>query len=114
MMVSTLNVSLVLINVFLVSITLSTVPFVLLIEFKMLQVAHVNQVTLKSSDIVNLVIGDVTNVLTLKETVHHVKKTELMLQLVIAQKVLSKLLDKLFAQLVILFVKNVLNLLPTV
>jgi hypothetical protein len=114
MMVSMLHVSLVLKNVSPVLITLSPVPFVLLIEFKMLQVVHVNQVTLKSSDIVNLVIGDVMNVITVPETVVHVKKTESKLQLVIVQKVPSKLTDKLFAQLVTLFVKNVLNLPPTV
>jgi hypothetical protein len=114
MMVSMLNVSPVLKNVSLVSLTLSPVPFVLLIELHKLQIAHVYQDTSKSSVLVNLVIGDVSNVSTVLETVNHVKITELKLQPVSVQKVLSKSMDNLSVQLVTLFVKNVSILLPIV
>jgi hypothetical protein len=60
------------------------------------------------------VIGDVSNVSTVPETVVHVKKTESKLQLVSVLKVLSKSTDKLFVQLVTSFVKNVSILQPTV
>lgn len=112
--VSMLNVSNVPLNVNHVSLTPSTVPSVTNPELKMLQIAHVHQDLLKSSDNVNLVIGDVTLVKPLQEIVPHVKLTELKNQPVCAQKELMKSSDKPNVQLVTKSVSNVSILPPTV
>jgi len=100
-------VSFVQLNVKLVLIQLLIVLFVLNIEFKKLQLVHVMKDKLKFLENAKFVTGIVKNVLTLKDIVLFVLKTELKLQPVFAQMVPMKSLNKESVQLVTHNVPNV-------
>jgi hypothetical protein len=110
----TLNVTFVTRNVLNVSVAPSIVKFVLKEELLKSQTVLVNKDSLMSTVIAYLVITDVTIVKTLKDTVAHVKITELKLQPVSVQKELMKLTDNLSVQFVVNFVKLVLKMPTTV